>query len=425
MIASAVDGAVYLAEGNYAMAAMCFLDAVIPAVGIVGKALTTTCKYARVGKTIETGAKVANGIFNLARGMYNADKAVGSFCERHKDDLFTENFKWTKEDTLDAFSFGMAALTCVSSGKSLAKDLDNFMAAGDDLATLGASVGCFVAGTLIRTLEDEKKLEDIQEGDLVLSYEASEGIFASKEVLEVVAHEGVTELAHVTIGEDTADGAYTGTETIDSTTNHPYFVVGYGFVEAGNLRPGDTILLANGENRKVDSVEIEFLDDLVTVYNFEVADWHTYFVGNTGVLVHNANIQACSDAVASAGGNGKATGGAGEGGSKTVDVKLSKKKYPESAQHIEEAIKEGQPDTLTIDRGGASARRKASLKGVDTVPGLDRDEYPPAMSMEGGSGASVKLINPSDNRGSGSYVSGQLRKYPNGTKYRIIITDED
>jgi len=118
----------------------------------------------------------------------------------------------------------------------------------------------------------------------------------------------------VTIGEDTADGAYTGTETIDSTTNHPYFVVGYGFVEAGNLRPGDTILLANGENRKVDSVEIEFLDDPVTVYNFEVADWHTYFVGDTGVLVHNANIQACSDAAASAGGNGKA-GNATDGAS--------------------------------------------------------------------------------------------------------------
>ena len=105
--------------------------------------------------------------------------------EHHKNDLFTENFKWTKEDTLDAFSFGMAALTCVSSGKSLAKDLDNFMAAGDDLATLGASVGCFVAGTLIKTSEGEKKIEDIQEGDLVLSYEASEGIFAYKEVLEV------------------------------------------------------------------------------------------------------------------------------------------------------------------------------------------------------------------------------------------------
>ena len=79
---------------------------------------------------------------------------------------------------------------------------------------------------------------------------------------------------------------------------------------------------------------------------------------------------------------------------------------------------------MTIDRGGASARRKASLKDVDTVPGFDRDEYPPAMSKEGGKGASVKLIKPSDNRGSGASISSQLRKYPNGTKYRIIITDE-
>ncbi len=112
-------------------------------------------------------------------------------------------------------------------------------------------------------------------------------------------------------------------------------------------------------------------------------------------------------------------------GGNTVEVKLSKKKYPESAQHIEEAIKDGQPNTLTIDRGGASSRRKASLKGVDTVPGLDRDEYPPAMSKEGGTGASIKLIDPSDNRGSGSSISSQLRKHPNGTKYRIVITDED
>ena len=110
---------------------------------------------------------------------------------------------------------------------------------------------------------------------------------------------------------------------------------------------------------------------------------------------------------------------------KTVDVKLSKKKYPESAQHIEEAIKGGQPDILTLDRGDAPARRKAALKGIDIVPGLDRDEYPPAMSKEGGAGASVKLINSSDNRGSGPKISSQLRKYPDGTKYQIIITNED
>ena len=85
-IASAIDAVIYLAEGNYAMAAMCAVEALIPAAGGLGNVLAQTCKYARVGRTLATGAKAANTVFNLSRGMYNADRAVGSFCERHKDD---------------------------------------------------------------------------------------------------------------------------------------------------------------------------------------------------------------------------------------------------------------------------------------------------------------------------------------------------
>jgi len=112
-----------------------------------------------------------------------------------------------------------------------------------------------------------------------------------------------------------------------------------------------------------------------------------------------------------------------ENGSDAVEVKISREKYPESAKHIEDAINEGQPDTLTIDRQGASNRRKASLKGVETIPGKDRDEYPPAMSKEGGEGSSIRHIEPSDNRGSGASISRQLRGYPNGTTYRIVIEE--
>lgn len=46
------------------------------------------------------------------------------------------------------------------------------------------------------------------------------------------------------------------------------------------------------------------------------------------------------------------------------------------------------------------------------------------LSKEGGSGASVRGIPKSDNRGSGSSIGNQLRKYPDGTKYRIRITDK-
>lgn len=107
-----------------------------------------------------------------------------------------------------------------------------------------------------------------------------------------------------------------------------------------------------------------------------------------------------------------------------IEVEISKNKYPESAKHIEDAIANGQPEVLTIDRAGSKANRKASLKGIDKVPGKDLDEYPPAMFKEGVNGASVRPINPSDNRGAGSTFGYKLRPYPNGTKIKYKITDD-
>ena len=45
--------------------------------------------------------------------------------------------------------------------------------------------------------------------------------------------------------------------------------------------------LANGENAKVEKLWVEALDEKVPVYNFEVAEYHTYYVSELGVLVHN------------------------------------------------------------------------------------------------------------------------------------------
>ena len=38
----------------------------------------------------------------------------------------------------------------------------------------------------------------------------------------------------------------------------------------------------------VEKVQHEILESPVTVYNFQVADYHTYHVANSGVLVHNS-----------------------------------------------------------------------------------------------------------------------------------------
>ncbi|MBD5544706.1 MAG: hypothetical protein HDR01_10845 [Lachnospiraceae bacterium] len=47
------------------------------------------------------------------------------------------------------------------------------------------------------------------------------------------------------------------------------------------------MLTADGEVRRVSYVELEILEEPVVVYNFEVADWRTYYLSEEEVLVHD------------------------------------------------------------------------------------------------------------------------------------------
>jgi RHS repeat-associated protein len=102
-------------------------------------------------------------------------------------------------------------------------------------------------------------------------------------------------------------------------------------------------------------------------------------------------------------------------------LKISKKEYPETAKHIADAIKKNKTDIVEIARDGAKKNRKESLKGIPTKIGFDRDEWPMAMFKEGGSGASIRYINPSDNRGAGSSIGSALSDLPNGTVIKIVV----
>ncbi|WDZ59682.1 NucA/NucB deoxyribonuclease domain-containing protein [Paenibacillus polymyxa] len=105
----------------------------------------------------------------------------------------------------------------------------------------------------------------------------------------------------------------------------------------------------------------------------------------------------------------------------TVKLEFPSAKYPETAQHIKQAIATGKSSVCTIDRDGANHNRDLSLKGVPTKKGKDRDEWPMAMCAEGGEGADIKYISPKDNRGAGSLVGHKLEEYKDGTKVEFII----
>ncbi|WP_155060646.1 polymorphic toxin-type HINT domain-containing protein [Streptomyces blattellae] len=77
-----------------------------------------------------------------------------------------------------------------------------------------------------------------------------------------------------------------GTETLKATTEHPFWVPGKGWTGAEALRPGGRLTTLDGKDARVESVTK--VRGPVQVFNFEVEGDHTYFVGASKVLVHNA-----------------------------------------------------------------------------------------------------------------------------------------
>lgn len=113
---------------------------------------------------------------------------------------------------------------------------------------------------------------------------------------------------------------------------------------------------------------------------------------------------------------------------KPRDVLVPRSRYPESAANIDHAQRMGQPTVLTLDRAGATERRRKSLQHIKRQPdrpiaGLDRDEYPPALTREGGFNSNVRYINAGDNRGAGKTIERQVRDLPDGARVRILATD--
>ncbi len=112
---------------------------------------------------------------------------------------------------------------------------------------------------------------------------------------------------------------------------------------------------------------------------------------------------------------------AGDGKTHDIVLELTRKQYKQTFGHIADVIKARGKNIFTIDRLGAADNRKASLAGHPSVKALDRDEFPMAMFKEGGKGASVRYIDPSDNRGAGSSIAHALSGYDDGTRVKIVV----
>ena len=119
--------------------------------------------------------------------------------------------------------------------------------------------------------------EQVKTGDLLPSFDASTGKVTWKRVL------GTTQ----SIAEELIKVYVQGKLALMPTPDHPFWIEGR-WKSAVELTRGDSLWLYNGQKVAIDSTVR--IDTVVQVYNFEVEDFHTYFVGEWGVGVHNSCI---------------------------------------------------------------------------------------------------------------------------------------
>ena len=160
----------------------------------------------------------------------------------------------------------------------------------------GGGGGCFFGSTLIKTPEGSRPINDLKEGEKVLSFDDKGEIHEAK-ILKVHRH----------LAEEIWDYKFWGNKGVIATPNHWVLNQFNAFVGIGTLGPDDCVVDINGhllpliESKKIGHG---------TVYNLTVENQHTFIAGN--IRVHNAGLGADIQGAGGGGGGGKGGGGGGQ-----------------------------------------------------------------------------------------------------------------
>lgn len=142
-------------------------------------------------------------------------------------------------------------------------------------AAMPLSHACFGAGTPVRTLTGLRAIEQVQVGDRVLTQDATSGQLSYQPIIAVF-HNRPNETLRIQLGD----------ESIVATRIHRFWKAGQGWVMARDLKAGDTIRVVGGTAR-IGSIEP---DTIQPVFNLQVADGQSFFVGAAGALVHDNSL---------------------------------------------------------------------------------------------------------------------------------------
>jgi hypothetical protein len=153
------------------------------------------------------------------------------------------------------------------------KDDDDGRAGSDPLA--GNFGGfCFAAGTPVDTPDGLRLIEQIRVGDVVMSRDEQTGEMRPEHVLRIF----------VTPDQPLVDLTLGMGDHVRATPGHLFWTEDRGWVPAAYLEVGETLF---GEHGPVEVSAAASLSGNATVYNMEIEDTHTYFVGVSSAWVHN------------------------------------------------------------------------------------------------------------------------------------------
>ncbi|MFQ4104103.1 polymorphic toxin-type HINT domain-containing protein, partial [Leptospira borgpetersenii] len=140
---------------------------------------------------------------------------------------------------------------------------------------------CFVEGTLVLTGRGLKTIERIKVGEEVLAYDPKTETQTFKSVVRLFQNE-TEELVKIKFGNDME---------VVTTPGHRFFTDNRGFVLAGELTKEDLLFDKSEQSVRIHTIEKETLKEKTRVFNFEVADYHTYYVSEECILVHNDSVK--------------------------------------------------------------------------------------------------------------------------------------
>ena len=147
---------------------------------------------------------------------------------------------------------------------------------------------CFVAGTPLMTLHGSKPIEELKSFE-----EFGEGCdwVWTRDEHNDDAEPRLRRVLRTFARTSTVLYLTVGNREVGTTHEHPFFVRGRGWVNANQLRVGDELRLLEPGWVRVEGIRED--DSVVSVYNLEVEDDHTYFVGDItwgwNLWAHNAN----------------------------------------------------------------------------------------------------------------------------------------